>query len=239
MKTRVDTFYYGISRKQAKVTILAAFALINDYLRAVLESDRGLNVLDTAGTGKELLRKVAKNKPDAVLICLMEDEFEDLDIIARLREIAPLTKIVVLTDPNNRFDQRTAVTHGVTGIVSSRQGFRVLIRAIYRVIEGGVWLNQKLVAELLKKHDIKIDQRKSSNKSYYRSDELTPRELEVVEKVGLGLNNKDISEKLYISEATVRHHLSSIYGKLNVEDRLNLAIYAFRQGIVQPPIQLM
>ena len=99
-----------------------------------------------------------------------------------------------------------------------------------------MWLNQKLLTQLLD-NSFNTNVGKSKNK-FVKGNELTNRELEVIEMIALGMNNKIISKKMFISEATVRHHLSSIYGKLNVEDRLNLAIYAYQQRIVQPSLAI-
>lgn len=234
----MDTFFDNISRKRTKVTILTTYNLVNDSLRVLLESDRELNVIDIASTNTELLEKVSRNKPDVVLICLMDSEGKDIDVITDLFSVAPQTKVVILSSPNSLLDQPAALKLGVTGIVGTNQNVKVLIRAIRQVSEGEVWLNQKLIAQLLG-GNFYVGNGKSEIKGFYKVDDLTTRELEVVEKVGLGMNNKEISKKLYISEATVRHHLSSIYSKLNIEDRLNLAIYAYRQGIVQPPAKAL
>lgn len=236
---RVNSFYHNISRKQTKVTILATYNLIKDSLKMIIQNDRRLSVLDMAGTNAELLRKVSKNTPDVVLICLMDNEVNNVEIISDLLEVAPQTKVLILTSPINRLDQRAVIKLGVTGIVGTNQSLQVLVRAIIQVSEGRVWLNQKLIARILRENEAKSNNGKSENRGLYKGDNLTTRELEVVEKVGLGMTNKDISKKLYISEATVRHHLSTIYSKLNVEDRVNLAIYAYSQGIVQPPVESM
>ena len=129
-------------------------------------------------------------------------------------------------------DQTAALKLGVTGIVSANRSPRVLIRAIKQVSEGGVWLNQKIIAQLLDNNN-GLDNEKAKRNGFFKDNDLTSRELEVIEMIAQGMNNKDISNKLFISEATVRHHLSSIYSKLNVDDRLNLAIYAFQNGIAQ------
>ncbi len=228
----MDTFFNNISRRKTKVSILATYNLVRDGLRQLLEDDRNLTVLDVVGTASELIGKVSRHAPDVVLICLTQNEGGNIDVIADLRRIIPQIKVVILSSPDSLLDQPAALKLGVTGIVGTNQSARVLTRAINQVSEGEVWLNQKLIAKLLD-GSFNNSGGKSKNKGYFK-DELTSRELEVVAMIGMGLNNKDIAKKMYISEATIRHHLSSIYGKLNVDDRLNLAIYAYRQRIVRP-----
>ena len=233
----MDSYYISSTRRQNKVSIFAPFNLDSECLKVLIESDPQLTVIDTAGTGPELLGKVSRNKPDLVLIYVPDGEDEKIDLISDLFQLLPQIKVVILSSPNNLFDQPAALKLGVTGIVGTGQNMKVLLRAIRQVSEGEIWLNQKLIAELLD-GNFYAGNDKSKGKRFYRGNELTNRELEVVEMVCQGMNNKIISSRLNISTATVRHHLGSIYGKLDIDDRVNLAIYAFRQKIVQPPLNL-
>ncbi len=234
----MNPLFNNVSHKKTKVTILSTYKLVGDCLKVLLDSDRELRVSEIVGTNSELIQRVSQNAPDVILICLMDDEGKNIDVIADLFLAAPQTKIVILTTPNSLLDQPQALKLGVAGIVGTNQNFRTLIRAIRQVSEGEVWLNQKLIAQLIGGSFYAMNG-KSKTSELYKTDDLTNREREVVELVGRGMNNKHISKNLYISEATVRHHLSSIYSKLYIEDRLNLAIFAFQQGIVQPPVKSM
>jgi DNA-binding NarL/FixJ family response regulator len=235
----MDTFINNITHRKTKVSVLATYALVRSSLQLLLESDRELTVLDVAGTALELINKVSHNKPDVVLICLMQNEGKNIDLIADLLKVAPQTKAVILSSPNSLLNQPSALKIGVAGIVGTNQSTRVLIRAIKQVSEGEVWLNHKVIAQLLDNSFNSTRKSKYKNKGLLKGDDLTKRELEVITLIGLGLNNKDISRKLYIGEATVRHHLSSIYSKLNIKDRLNLAIYAYQQGIVSSQVSII
>jgi len=235
----MDTFINNISHRKTKVIVLATYALVRSSLQLLLESDRELKVLDVAGTASELIEKVSRNKPDVVLICLMENEGKNIDLMADLLKVAPQTKAVILSSPNSLLNQPSALKLGVTGIVGTNQSARILIRAIRQVSEGEVWLNHKVIVQLLDNSFNSTSNGKYKNKGLLRGDDLTKRELEVIKMIGLGLNNKEISRKLYIGEATVRHHLSSIYSKLNIEDRLNLAIFAHQQGFVSSQVSIV
>ncbi len=228
----MDLYFKNGTQKRINVIIKTTDILTRHCLKLVLESDKDLNVADGAATDRQLLEKVSQNTPDIVLINLTDEEPQDVAVITELFKIAPHAKVLILSNPDSLLDQAEALKLGVTGIVSANRSPRVLIRAIKQVSEGGVWLNQKVIAQLL---DINqgLDVSKSKRTGFYRENDLTARELEVIEMISCGMNNKDISNKLFISEATVRHHLSSIYGKLNIDDRLNLAIYAFKNGIAQ------
>lgn len=230
----MDTFYRNTSRQKTNVTIFATYNLIKTYLKLLIEGDQQLNVINQAGTMQELLKEVSHSKPDVILICLLKNEGQNIDIIQDLFQAAPETKIVILSSPDSLLDKPAALKLGVTGFVGTNQNEKVLIRAIRQVSEGEVWVNQKLIAELLNDR-FAAGRGKNKNDEFFK-EQITPREIEIIKLIGLGMRNKDISKKLYISEATVRCHLSSIYGKLNIDDRLNLAIYAHQQGLIQFPV---
>jgi DNA-binding NarL/FixJ family response regulator len=211
---------------------LATHTLVRDSLRSLLETERQLSVLDAVGTSSELIEKILLNKPDVVLICLVENEGKNIDVIPDLLKVLPQAKVVVLTSPNSLLDQSIALRFGAAAVVGANENARTLVRAIRQVSAGEVWLNQKVIVKLLDEDFNSPVNGDGKTKGYFKGDDLTKRELELVRMIGLGMTNKDISKKLHIGETTVRHHLSSIYSKLNVEDRLNLAIYAHRQRIV-------
>jgi two-component system response regulator DegU len=223
------------SRLKTSITILATQTLIRQSLQIVLNEERELKVLDAVSTATDLLEKLKLQKSDVVLLCFMENEGKNIDVINKLYKVAPETKVVILSSPNSFLNQPEALKLGVTGIVGTNQNTRALVRVVKQVAEGEVWLNQKLLSELLDKN-FNDGNGNKKRKNFMKGDDLTNREIEVIGMIGLGMNNKDIAKKMFISEATVRHHLSSIYGKLNIEDRLNLAIYAYQQGIV--PVSL-
>jgi two-component system, NarL family, response regulator DegU len=230
----VSPILNNVSRRKIKVTIFATYPLVRQSLQLLINEDRELTVLDVVATTSELVEKVSHRSPDVVLLCLLDNEGKYIEVLSDLRKIVPQIKTVVLSSPNSSIDHPAALKLGVTGIVGTNQNARVLIRAVRQVSEGEVWLNQKLLTQLLNHNFESASGGGTTKRKGFYTDDLTVRELEVVGMIGLGMNNKEISRQLYISEATVRHHLSSIYGKLNVEDRLNLAIYAHRRQIVPP-----
>lgn len=227
----MDQSHSRRERKPITISVLASLQLVSDYLRALLESDKSLRIVNVAENHAKLLETASKNPPDIALLCLLDDEGSQIGFIADLAKRAPDVKIVVLSSPNSNLDQPASLKLGVRGIVGANQNIRVLKRAIQQVFEGEVWLNQRLMDQLLNGST-----KNGSNGSQRgtRVHELTKREVEIIELVGYGLNNKAIAKRLEISEATVRHHLSSVYSKLHIEDRLNLAIFAYQTGIVKP-----
>jgi DNA-binding NarL/FixJ family response regulator len=204
----------------------------------MVEGSRQISVVEAACIDEKMLELVTSKSPDIILLCLSENEGDKIAILQSAREINPDLKVVILSDPNTVFDQTAALKLGVAGIVGANQNSRTLIRAIEQVADGEVWLNQKLLSKILDGNHLSERDRKSSVPGL-KYEDLTCRELEVVRMIGIVFCNKEISNKLFISEATVRHHLSSIYDKLGLTDRLNLAIYAYQHRIVQPAPRTM
>lgn len=226
----MDHLHPANGKRPITISILASLKLVRDYLRALLESDKSLKIVSVADDQASLLESAAANPPDIALLCLLDDEGHHISFIAELAKKAPGVKIIVLSSPNSNLDQPASLKLGVRGIVGANQNIRVLKRAIQQVFEGEVWLNQRLMDQLLNGSG----NGGGSHKRGSRVHELTKREVQIIELVGLGMNNKAIAAELKITEATVRHHLSSIYSKLHLEDRLNLAIFAYQTKIVKP-----
>jgi len=109
----MDTFFNGFSRQVTKVTILSTYNLVNDCLREVLESDKELKVLDSVSTSSQLIQKISQNMPDVVLICLMESEGKNINMIPDIFKAAPHTKVVILSTPNSLLDQPEGGGHGL------------------------------------------------------------------------------------------------------------------------------
>jgi DNA-binding NarL/FixJ family response regulator len=212
--------------------ILTKYKLSHSALKLLIENkSKSINVTGLIQSYEELSKMVSTNKLDIVLLNLVEDEVDNIDIIPKLFQISPKIKIILLSPPGSIIDFKKLLTMGIAGIVECDQREEVLIQAIQHVAEGGIWLNQKLMAQLLNNDPISKENG-FKQIGLFANDLLTKREIDVVEEIAKGFSNKEIAKNLNISEATVRHHLSSVYGKLQLDDRLNLVIYAFREGIV-------
>ena len=210
---------------QINVMVLATYALIQATLKSLFSKEKEINIADIVGTSSELIEKICRSLPDVVVLCLMNDEVKHIEMIPKLLLISPQTQFVLLIEPDGHYDQMEALKMGVAGIIQMNQTAQVLIRAIKQVSEGNTLFSQKLINEFLATNGL------SKNETLLKTNDLTKREYEIIEAVLLGLSNRKISEKLFISEATVRHHLSAIYGKLYLDDRINLVIYAFQNGL--------
>jgi two-component system, NarL family, response regulator DegU len=212
-----------------RISIIARHRLDRECLSSLIESNNDLQVLTACDLGSDHDLDGATGSDIAVIYLDADDSVE---IIKNVSEKDPSLKVVMITDSDDLDCSTQALKFGAVGIVHSNQSSKLLIEAIRRAFKGETWLNQALLTNLLKNGDGANS--KATNGNHGPAPEtITRREVEVIAMIGKGLKSKIIAERLRISEATVRHHLSSIYGKLGVDDRLNLVIYAFEKGLIQ------
>lgn len=216
---------------QIRVMIVDDHAVIRAGLRMLIEHDQTMNVVAMAGTRAEALRLAATSRPDIIILDLILGEDDGLAFLPELRETSPTSRVVVLTGVQNPDSHRLAVRRGAMGIVLKEHAAELLLRAIQKVHDGEVWIDRSMIGSVIQDFNkpADVDPEKARIKT------LTDREREVITLVGEGLKNRQIAERLFITETTVTHHLSSVFSKLEVSDRLELLIYSFRHGLAKLP----
>ena len=215
-----------------RIVILDTFGLVRTGLRLILERQPGIIVVGEAGDSIEGLKVVASQKPDIILLKLNPTGDLGLDVIAQLIKTWRQGRIILLTTTDDLQVCLEAVQEGVLGVVSKMQSPEVLLKAIEKVHAGEVWIERSMMAQLLTtiniaRHFLAVDHESELIK------QLSNRELEVIQLISRGLKNQQIASKLCISESTVRHHLTSIYSKLEVTDRLELLVFAHRKDLAK------
>jgi DNA-binding NarL/FixJ family response regulator len=258
MKTGVGTVSQTI-----RILLVDDQAIVREGLKLLLESQPGLAVVAEAANCAEAVASARLSQPDVVLLDLDLGESKGHDCLTELLNAAPQTRVLVLTGTPDLDLHHDAIYKGAMGLVRKLEAADVLVKAIRKVFAGEVWLDGALMARLLgdlwrarsgngagEIHDgmalltnpeREIVQTLPSVQlppadEAVKIAQLTDREREVVTLVGEGLRNQQIADRLFISVITVRHHLSSIFSKLEVEDRFELAIYAYRYGLAQLPL---
>ena len=145
--------------------------------------------------------------------------------------MAKNARVLVLTGLRGSESQRRAMLAGAMGVVLKDHAAEVLIKAIHKVHQGEVWLDRLTMGSVLDE----MTQAPEIDPERAKIASLTDREREVIALIAEGLKNKEIGKRLFISETTVTHHLSSIFSKLEVTDRLELVIYAFAHKLAKVP----
>jgi two-component system, NarL family, nitrate/nitrite response regulator NarL len=221
---------FPIEMQPIRVLIIDDHAVIRTALRMFLDSQPGITVVGEASGPDDALAVVIREPPDIILLDLDLGGFNGLDLLPQLHTAAPAAHVVVLTGIRDVDMHRRAVRLGAMGLVLKERAAEVLLEAIAKVHAGEVWADGLLLARVLSEMTRPWTNQPTDSEAI-KIGALTAREREIIGMIGQGLKNQTIADRLCISEATVRHHLTSIYAKLSVGDRLALAIYAYRHGL--------
>ncbi|MCZ7572249.1 MAG: response regulator transcription factor [Ardenticatenaceae bacterium] len=217
-----------------RVLIVDDHAVVRAGLRMLIENQTGLTVVGEAGTGAEAVAAAARQQPNIILLDLALGAESGLDVLPELLVEAPEARVIVLTGLRETEVQHRAVRLGATGLVLKEQAAEDLLKAIRKVHAGEVWLDRAMTASVLTEM-ARARSIRHTDPEAAKIATLTEREREVIALLGEGLKNRQIARRLSISETTVRHHLTSIFSKLEVSDRLELLIYAFRHELTELP----
>jgi len=219
--------------KKIGVLIIDDHAMFRAGLRMAIEHHPGLAIVGEASNRAEALQAIAA-QPDIVLLDLDLDDDNGLDLLPELLAAAPATRVILLTGLRDPEIHRRAILGGAMGLVLKKHAIETMIKAIEKVHAGEVWLDRAMIASILNDRGRpSLPQELPSGATQIAK--LTPREREIVGLIGEGLKNKQIADRLFISEATVRHHLTAIFAKFGVADRFELVMYAYRHGLAKPP----
>lgn len=218
-----------------RLALIDERALSRAGIQAILAGQHGFEMVGEASNKVDALALIEREQPDVILLNIGENGGENfLDIIPELLAMSEDSRLLLLMGARNSEIQHQAVCHGALGVITMDKSPDLMIKAIQRIHAGEVWLDRSMTASVLSSLS-PAGRAKKGNPEEEKIKSLTARELEVIKHVGEGLKNKGIGEKLFISEITVHHHLTAIYSKLDVSDRLELIIYAFRNGLAQLP----
>jgi DNA-binding NarL/FixJ family response regulator len=220
-----------MNQRPITIMIIDDHVVIRSGLRMLIEHDQRMQVIAQAGNRIEALERAAATRPDVIILDLLLGEEDGLSFLPELCEASPNSRVLVLTGVQSPDAHRRAIRRGALGIVLKEHAAEQLLKAILKVHEGEVWIERSMMGSMIQELNkpTQVDPEVTKIKS------LTDREREVIALVGEGLKNKQVGERLFISETTVTHHLSSVFDKLDVSDRLELIIYAFRHGLAKIP----
>jgi NarL family two-component system response regulator LiaR len=210
------------------VLVVDDHAVVRQGLRTFLELQDDIEVVGEAADGEQALAAVAALDPDVVLMDLVMPNLDGVSAIERLRELAPATRVIVLTSFIDDDKVLPAVRAGAAGYLLKDVSPAELVRAIRMVDRGEALLHPAVAARVMRELVGDGDRAK-------RHELLTTRELEVLALLARGRANKAIAHELGVAEKTVKTHVGNILGKLGLSDRTQAALYAAREGLAGEP----
>ena len=216
-------------RTPIRIAIADDHPLVREGLRKILDLQPGFAVVGEAADGLEALKVVADLRPDVLLLDLAMPRMNGLEVLKELGRTVDEVKTVLLTAGIEREETVQALRLGARGVVLKESATQLLYKCVHAVMSGEFWVGHDRIDDLLKamreiEHAPPGDAPPASR--------LTRRELQVIAAVVEGGGNKDIGEALGLSEQTVKNHLSNIFDKLGVSNRLELALYAVHHKLL-------
>lgn len=211
-----------------KVLIVDDHALLREGLIKILSLEDDLKIIGEAGKGEEAIELTRTLKPNVILMDINMPGVNGIEATKVIKKEFPSIGIIALTIHDDEEYIFELVRAGVSGYVLKDIQPERLVSAIRDVAQGKSVIHPNITAKLLGEFN-RLSERKNRPSSF---GELTMREIEVLELIAQGMANKDIARVLFISEKTVKNHVTSIFRKLNVEDRTQAALYAVKNKLV-------
>jgi len=205
-------------------------AIFREGVRKLLEAQPELRVVGEAEDGEETIRVVRQLKPHVLLLDISLPKMTGIEALRELSKLGVQTRTIVLTAAIEREQVVEALQLGAHGIVLKHSSLDLLLKSIRCVNDGQYWVGQESVSDL-----IQALRRMNPSQSLSAGSPdfgLTSREKQVIALIGAGYTNKDLARKLGISEHTAKHHLTNIFDKLGVSNRLELVLYAIDHRLI-------
>jgi DNA-binding NarL/FixJ family response regulator len=220
------------SARPIQILIVEDHTLVRDGLRMLIDAQDEMKVVAEAGNFAEAMKEAERHKPDLILLDL---DLGGVKVTERLPELlfaSNKSRVLVLTGVRDPGMHHRAIRLGAMGLVMKDEATSTLIKAIRKVSSGEAWIDRSMTASVLTEISTSGER---ADHAAAKISTLSRRERELLAVLCEGCSNKQIGERLFISEKTVRNHLTSILAKLELSDRFELAIYCFRYGIAKPP----
>jgi DNA-binding NarL/FixJ family response regulator len=213
--------------EELRVLLVDDHDLFRSGLRTLLE-DQGLQVVGEADNGRAALQLVAELAPDVVVMDLKMPGLTGVETTRQVSSIAPRTRVVVLTISADDDDVMAALLAGACGYLLKDSSIDQLVAGIHAAASGESLISPQIAAKVLQR----LRAQTPDTAARTIRTELSARELEVLRLIAIGKDNAEIARDLFISPKTVKNHISNILMKLQIENRIQAAVYAVRSGIV-------
>jgi len=209
-----------------KVMLVEDHSMIREGLKQLLELEKDIKVIAGFPDGRSAVEQYPKVRPDVVLMDINLPVLNGLEATELIRKTDPQAKIIMLTIHHDREYLLRSLDLGAMGYILKDADSRVLVEAVRSVFNNQTYIQPSMAKELVSEY-----KRIKSGTPDRPESFLAKRELEVLRLLTKGMLNKEIAKTLYISEKTVKNHISSIFRKLDVQDRTQAAVYAIRHRI--------
>lgn len=211
--------------KVIRLAITDDHALIREGLIRIISYEKDLEIVIESDSGEDLIKKLEKVTPEIILLDINMDKLDGVETLKIVKKRWPQIKIVILTVEKQKRKIKEVLKLGADGYVLKESAGGEITSAIRTVVDGGKYIDKSLMQTMFMEAMV--------GKKGSELDELSDRELNVLIMLSQGMKNKEIADNLYLSEKTVKNYVTSIFRKINVEDRVHAAIYALENNVAE------
>jgi two-component system nitrate/nitrite response regulator NarL len=237
MKANRESAPVAVNEKATRairVMVVEDQSLFRDGLTNLLSGQEDLEVIVSTDSLPVVLEQIVKERPDIALLGWAASSPDSHKVFTAIQESKAPTRVIMLVKDDKKEDFLEAVRQGCCGIVPKQTSTELLLKSIRKVHAGEFWLDRMTTADVIRR----LAKRASGTPASHprpglreNAAALSQRELEIVILVAQGYKNKEMAERMFISEQTVKNHLHNIFDKVGVSDRLELALYAIHNGL--------
>jgi NarL family two-component system response regulator LiaR len=209
------------------VLLVDDHAMVRQGVKTFLETQPDLSVVGEAGSGEAAIQLAAQLVPDVILMDLIMPGMDGVETTRRLKQVSPRSQIIVLTSYHEDEHIFPALKAGALSYLLKDVSAEELASAVRKAAAGEAVLHPRVAARVIKE----LQGRRTETLNPFT--ELSERELEVLKLIADGMSNAEMAAKLVLSEKTIKGHVSNILGKLQLADRTQAAVYAWREGVVR------
>ncbi len=224
-------------KRKIRIVLADDHPIVRDGLKKMLAMESDFEVVGEASDGREALEQIQIHEPDVLLLDLRMPNLDGLSALQTLQHINRKTKVIILTASEDKNEFVQAMKLGCSGIVLKQTAPELIVKSIRKVNAGEIWLDSHTTAAVMRQFatagpdGLGSSTGSGGSTKVRERSPLSAREREIVGLVAQGYKNKEMAEKMFISEQTVKNHLHNIFDKLGVSDRLELALYAIHKGL--------
>ncbi|MST31227.1 response regulator [Acidimicrobiaceae bacterium USS-CC1] len=215
-----------------RVLIVDDQALFRRGLHVVLGTEEHIDVVGEADNGEEAVALAERLAPDVVLMDVRMPRLGGIDAARRIRELAPATRILMLTVSDEEEDLYEAIKAGANGYLLKEISVEEVAEAVRAAVQGQSLISPSMASKLLKEFNSLA--RRAAEQEQAPTPVLTARELEVLRLVARGMSNREVAAALFISDNTVKNHVRNILEKLHLHSRMEAVMYAVRRRLLDP-----
>ena len=224
----------GASATPIRVLVADAYPIVLEGLRNVFADHPEITIVGEATDGAEAIEKAVSLEPDVVLMDIKLPRVDGLTVLRSIQARAPKAKILLFASPEYREEFVEAMKLGCSGVLQKDVATPLIEKSIRKVFAGEIWLDSNTTAAVMRKFATPGENSPGgpgNGKTPRERAQLSQREREIIILIAQGYKNKEIAEKMFITEQTVKNHLHNVFDKIGVSDRLELALYAIHNSL--------